>query len=89
MFFQTVSLELSSQGLALEWTVKPGPLLANWIWSSVDQNQNNSLEPDELGAWSTDQAFSELLIILIDLNNGQAASLLEGNSPVWLVGGRR
>ena len=56
MYFQTIRAEISSQNIFIEWTIKPGPLLANWMWSGVDQNQNDQIEPDELNTWGQEYA---------------------------------
>lgn len=56
MYFQTIRVEVSPRGIVIDWTIKPGPLLANWVWSGADENGNNVVDPDELEAWGNSHA---------------------------------
>ena len=43
---------LSSNGIQIDWKITPGPLLADAIWSAADQNQDGSISPQEVQAWT-------------------------------------
>src|SRR3990172_910305 len=64
MYFQTIKIEASPQGMAIEWTIKPGPLLAGWTWSGVDENQNTVIDLEELEVWG--KAHAALLTAELD-----------------------
>ncbi len=51
MYFQTFDLTLTAEGIAIGWVIRPGPLLARYIWDNSDANQNGSIEADEAEAW--------------------------------------
>ncbi len=51
MYFQTFDLTLTAQGLSIGWIIRPGPLLARYLWDNSDTNQNGDIEPAEAEAW--------------------------------------
>ncbi|MFZ5881111.1 MAG: hypothetical protein ACOY0R_17215 [Chloroflexota bacterium] len=51
MYFQTFDLTLTAEGVSLGWVIRPGPLLARYLWDRTDANQNGSIETDEASAW--------------------------------------
>ena len=52
MYAQTQSILIDSDGIQIDWKITPGPLLADAIWSASDQNQDGSISPQEVQAWT-------------------------------------
>ena len=51
MYIQTFNLTLTPQGLLVNWEIKPGPMLASWLWHEADQDQDETISPEEAHAW--------------------------------------
>lgn len=51
MYGQTQNIQITADGMQIEWKIAPGPLLADAIWNAADQNQDGSVSPDEAQAW--------------------------------------
>jgi len=52
MYAQTQSILIGSDGIQIDWKITPGPLLADAIWSAADSNQDGSISPQEVQAWT-------------------------------------
>ncbi len=52
MYAQTQSILIGPDGIQIDWKITPGPLLADAIWSAADQNQDGSISPQEVQAWT-------------------------------------
>ena len=51
IYAHTVNAAISQSGLQVEWIVKPGPLLTNFLWNEMDSNQDGSLSENEVATW--------------------------------------
>ena len=51
MFAQTQEIDLSSQGLQVDWKITPGPMLALGVWDQADQDHDGLVSPQEAEAW--------------------------------------
>ena len=51
MYAQTQSIVLTSAGLQLDWSILPGPFLADAVWAAADLDQNGSISHSEAQAW--------------------------------------
>ncbi|MFZ5819375.1 MAG: sulfite exporter TauE/SafE family protein [Chloroflexota bacterium] len=58
MYVHTLNLTITPQGLLLAWEIKPGPMLASWIWREADGNADESLSLEESRAWGEARAAS-------------------------------
>jgi ABC-type nickel/cobalt efflux system permease component RcnA/Tol biopolymer transport system component len=52
MYFHTYSVSLSPDGIQITWEIVPGPMLAQTIWHSADQNQDQVVSNEEAWAWT-------------------------------------
>ena len=52
IYTHTISINLSPSDLKVEWQIKPGLLLVNFIWNEIDSNQDGSVDDAEAEAWS-------------------------------------
>ena len=52
IYTHTISVTISQADLKIEWIVKPGPLLTNFLWNEMDRNQDNALDQIEVEAWA-------------------------------------
>lgn len=64
MYFQTTQITLGADGMSVEWKIKPGPLLVNYIWGNTDKNENGKIDSAEADAWGRVRA--EQLVSLLD-----------------------
>jgi len=64
MYIQTFNLTLTPQGLLVNWEIKPGPMLASWLWHEADQDQDEAISPEEARAWGSVRA--DLLTVTLD-----------------------
>ena len=62
MYAQTQSILIGSDGIQIDWKVTPGPLLADAIWSAADQNQDGTISPQEVQAWTAPWLSSETVL---------------------------
>ena len=53
VYIHRINLTLTPQGLLLSWEIKPGPMLASWLWNEADVNADESIIQDEAMAWGT------------------------------------
>lgn len=52
LYAHTITIDLSQTDMQIEWQIKPGPLLVNFLWNEMDVNQDGSVSDDEAEAWS-------------------------------------
>ena len=64
MYFQTLDITLTPSDVAINWVIKPGPILANYILTQTDSNQNGTIDADELDSWT--KAYVPLLVATLD-----------------------
>ena len=51
IYAQTITASISQTGLQIEWVVKPGPLLTNFLWNEMDSDQGGTLSQAEMETW--------------------------------------
>ncbi|HTX90029.1 MAG TPA: hypothetical protein VMC09_02335, partial [Anaerolineales bacterium] len=51
MYAQTQAIQITADGLQVDWKITPGPLLATTDWEQADQNQDGQVSPQEAQAW--------------------------------------
>ncbi len=64
IYTHTITITLSQTKLKVDWQIKPGLLLVNFIWNEMDADQNGSVSDDEAQAWSASRL--ELLRVSLD-----------------------
>lgn len=52
LYAHTITIDLSQTDIQIEWQIKPGPLLVNFLWNEMDANQDGSVSEDEAEVWS-------------------------------------
>jgi nickel/cobalt transporter (NicO) family protein len=52
MYFHTLTINLSDEGIQVVWDLAPGPMLAQAIWKSADLDEDNRISPEEGFNWS-------------------------------------
>lgn len=52
LYAHTITINISKTELHIEWQIKPGPLLINFIWNQMDEDKNGSISDDEADKWS-------------------------------------
>ena len=52
LYAHTITIDLSQTDMQIEWQIKPGPLLVNFLWNEMDANQDGSVSEDEAEVWS-------------------------------------
>ena len=62
MYAQTQSIVVGQDGIQIDWKITPGPLLADAIWSAADQNQDDSISPQEVQAWTASWLSAETVL---------------------------
>ncbi|HRK89288.1 MAG TPA: hypothetical protein PK152_09150, partial [Anaerolineales bacterium] len=43
LYAHTITIDLSQTDMQIEWQIKPGPLLVNFLWNEMDANQDGSV----------------------------------------------
>jgi len=64
VYAHTITIALSQTDMHLEWQIKPGPLLVNFIWNEMDVNQDGSISDAEAESWSASRL--DLLLVSLD-----------------------
>ncbi|MFM8425764.1 MAG: hypothetical protein ACKOBL_11365, partial [Chloroflexota bacterium] len=64
IYAHTITVTLSQTEMQIEWQIKPGPLLVNFIWNEMDADQDGTVSEDEAQTWSA----SRLDLFLISLD---------------------
>ncbi len=52
LYAHTITITLTQTDMHIEWQVKPGLLLVNFIWNEMDVNQDGSVSEEEGQNWS-------------------------------------
>ncbi|MCB0118209.1 MAG: PD40 domain-containing protein [Anaerolineales bacterium] len=52
IYAHTITITLSQNDMRVEWQIKPGPLLVNFIWNEMDADQDGSVSDAEAETWS-------------------------------------
>ena len=63
-YAHTITITLSQSDMQVEWQVKPGPLLVNFIWNEMDADQDGLVSDAEAETWSA----SRLNLLLVSLD---------------------
>ena len=53
MYAQAQTIQISRDGLQVDWKITPGPLLAESAWGQASQNQNGQISQPEAQTWLT------------------------------------
>ncbi|MBE0683200.1 MAG: hypothetical protein IH589_14930 [Anaerolineales bacterium] len=56
IYAHTINVTISQAGLNIEWVMKPGPLLTNYLWNEMDSNQDGALSQVEAETWGSARA---------------------------------
>jgi ABC-type nickel/cobalt efflux system permease component RcnA/Tol biopolymer transport system component len=64
VYAHTITITLSQTDMHLEWQIKPGPLLVNFIWNEMDADQDGLVSDAESQAWSASRL--DLLLVSLD-----------------------
>lgn len=56
VYVHALDLTLTPAGLLLNWEIKPGPMLASWLWHAADLDQDGVVDPGESRAWGEERA---------------------------------
>jgi nickel/cobalt transporter (NicO) family protein len=52
LFAHNIRISIYQNELKIDWEIKPGPLLINFLWSQMDTDQNGSLDENESESWA-------------------------------------
>ena len=63
MYAQAQTIQISRDGLQVDWKITPGPLLAESAWGQASQNQNGQISQPEAQTWLT-PFFSQYVVSL-------------------------
>ena len=64
IYAHTITITLSQSDMTLEWLIKPGPLLVNFLWAEMDKDQDGSVSAAESESWSA--SYRDLLLVSLD-----------------------
>ena len=56
IYAHTINITINQSGLQIEWLVKPGPLLTNFLWNEMDSDQDGTLSESEVATWGNARA---------------------------------
>lgn len=56
IYAHTINVTIAQAGLQIEWVVKPGPLLTNFLWNEMDSNGDGTLSQAEAATWGNARA---------------------------------
>lgn len=51
LYAQNIKITISQTDLQIEWEIKPGPLLVNFIWNQADLDQDGTINESEATRW--------------------------------------
>jgi ABC-type nickel/cobalt efflux system permease component RcnA/Tol biopolymer transport system component len=51
MYIHTFNVTITPQGVLIGWEIKPGPMLASWLWHEADGDADETVNPQEARAW--------------------------------------
>src|SRR5690606_15400154 len=52
LFAHNIRISIYQNELKIDWEIKPGPLLINFLWSQMDTDQNGSVDENESETWA-------------------------------------
>jgi len=64
LYAHTITITLSQTEMQIEWQLKPGPLLINFIWNQMDTDQDGAISDSESKSWSASRL--DLLQVSLD-----------------------
>ena len=64
LYAHNIHVTITQDGLQIEWQIKPGPLLVNFIWNEHDLNADGILSEDEQNAWAG--SYADLMTASLD-----------------------
>jgi nickel/cobalt transporter (NicO) family protein len=64
LYAHTISITFSQTTMQIEWKIKPGPLLVNFLWAEMDKDQDGSVSDSESDSWSA--SYRDLLLVSLD-----------------------
>lgn len=64
LYAHTISITFSQTTMQIEWKIKPGPLLVNFLWAEMDKDQDGSISASESESWSA--SYRDLLLVSLD-----------------------
>lgn len=64
IYAHTITVILSQTEMQIEWQIKPGPLLVNFIWNEIDADQDGIVSDSESETWSASRL--DLLLVSLD-----------------------
>jgi len=64
LYAHNIHVDISQTGLRIEWQIKPGPLLVNFIWNQWDANADGILSEEESNAWAG--SYMDLMTATLD-----------------------
>jgi hypothetical protein len=47
MYAQAQTIQITRDGLQVDWKITPGPMLASFYWEQTDQNQDGIISQEE------------------------------------------
>lgn len=56
IYAHTINVTIAQAGLQIEWVVKPGPLLTNFLWNEMDSDGDGTLSQAEAATWGNARA---------------------------------
>ncbi|MDP1546271.1 MAG: hypothetical protein Q8L87_09635, partial [Anaerolineales bacterium] len=56
IYAHTINVTITQTGLQINWVIKPGPLLTNFLWYEMDADEDGTLSPLEVETWSSARA---------------------------------
>ena len=78
MYAQAQAIQITRDGLRVDWKITPGPLLAESAWGQSSQNQNGQISQPEAQAWLM-PFFSQYIVSL----DGQTIKDVEIQEIHW------
>lgn len=64
LYAHKIFITFSQTTMQIEWQIKPGPLLVNFLWAEMDKDQDGSVSVAESETWSA--SYRDLLLVSLD-----------------------
>lgn len=64
LYAHKIFITFSQTELQIEWQIKPGPLLVNFLWAEMDKDQDGLISDPETESWSA--SYRDLLLVSLD-----------------------
>jgi ABC-type nickel/cobalt efflux system permease component RcnA len=74
IFSHSIGATISEQGISIKWEIKPGPMLASFVWHSADLDQDGEVSQEEADRWGNEYA----PLLTASLNDQPFALQLDG-----------